>query len=147
MYFFCSCRKLRLTSSVYNMYFCTQTKCSSCSIHCNITTTDNSNFFTSFNRCIMVITKRFHQVTSCQIFISREYTVAYFTRDSHKHWKTCSRTDKYSFKSFFFKKLIDCSRFTDNNVCFNFYAKRFYVFNLFFYNFIFWKTEFRNTIN
>ena len=37
-------RKFCFTSSVYNMYFCTQTKSRSCSIHCYVSTTYNGNF-------------------------------------------------------------------------------------------------------
>ena len=69
------------------------------------------------------------------------------TRDSHKHRKTCTGTDKYSFKSFIFDQLIDCCGFTDNNVCFKFNTEFFNFLDLFLNNFLFWKTEFRNTIN
>ena len=41
-------------------------------------------------------------------------------RNSHEHRKTCTRADKYSFKSLVLDQLIDGCGFTDNNVCFKF---------------------------
>ena len=36
--------KLCFTSSVYNMYFCAQTKSGSCSIHCYVSAAYDGNF-------------------------------------------------------------------------------------------------------
>ena len=135
------------SSSVYDMYFSTKSESSSCSIHSYVTTADNSNFLTCCDRCIIRVIECFHQVASCQVLVCREYTACVFTRDSHKHRKTCTGTDKYSFKSFIFDQLIDCCGFTDNNVCFKFNTEFFNFLDLFLNNFLFWKTEFRNTIN
>ena len=146
MYFFYSCRKFCFASTVYDMYFRTKTKCCSGSIHSYVTTTDNGNFLTCCDRCIVRIIKCLHQVTSCQVFICREYSVGCLARDSHEHRKTCSGTDEYSFKIFLFHQLVDGCRFTDNNVCLEFNAKLFDFFDFFLNNFLLWKTEFRNTI-
>ncbi len=132
MYFFCSCRKLCFTSSVYDMYFSTQTKSSSCSIHCNVTTADNSNFLTVFDRCIMVITKAFIRLLLVRYSFAENTPLLTspgipinIGRPAPEPINTASNPS-FSISS------IDCSGFTDDNVCFNFNAKRFYVFNLFF---------------
>lgn len=49
-------------------------------------------------------------------------------------------------ESFFFHQLIDCCGFTDNNVCLEFNTELFYFLDLFCNDFLFWKTELRNTI-
>ena len=67
----------------------------------------------------MVVAESFHQVASCQVLIGREYTVAYLTRNAHEHGKSCTGTDEYSFKAFFFHELVDRGGFTDNHVRLN----------------------------
>ena len=146
MNFFCSCRKLCFTSSVYYMNFCAETKSCSCSIHSYVTTTNNGYFLTGSDRCIVIITESFHQVTSCQVFICGEYFVCILSRNSHEHWKSGTGSDEYCLESFFFHQLIDCCGFTNNNVCLEFNTELFYFLDLFCNDFLFWKTELRNTI-
>ena len=147
MNFLCSCRKLCFTSSVYDMYFCTKSQSCSCSIHCYVTTADNGNFLACCDRCIIRIIECFHQVASCQVFVCGEYAACVLSRDSHEHRKTCTGADEYSFKSFVLDQLVDGCGFTDDNVCFEFNAKFFDFFDFFLNDFLFWKTEFRDTIN
>ena len=146
MNFLCSCRKLCLTSSVYDMYLSAKSQSCSCSIHSNVTTADNCNFLACCNRCIVGIIECFHEVASCQVLVCREYAACILTRDTHEHRKTCTGTDEYSLKSLIFDQLIDRCGFTDNNVCLEFNAKLFDFFDFFLNNFLLWKTEFRNTI-
>ena len=129
------------------MYLCAKTKCSSCSVHSNVTTTNNSNLLAMCDRSIIILTECFHKVVTCQVLVSGEYTVSLLTRDSHEHWKSGTGSDKYSLKSLIFKKLVDCYGFTNDNVGLNLNTQRFYVLNLCCNYFVFWKTEFRNTIN
>ena len=129
------------------MYLSTKTKSSSCSIHSYVTTADNNNFLSGYDRCVVVIAESFHQVTSCQVFICGEDTVGYFTRDTHEHRQTRTGSDKYCFEPFIFHQFIYSSGFTDDNVGVDLNTERFYIFNFCFYNFIFWQTEFRNTVN
>ena len=128
------------------MYLCTKTKRCSCSVHCYVSATYNCNFFAVENRSIVIFTECFHKIISCQILIGREYTICLLSRNSHKHRKAGTGTDKYSLKAFFFQKLIDSYGFSNNNICFNFNAKRFYIFYFFCNNLVLWKTEFRNSI-
>ena len=147
MNFLCSCRKLCLTSSVYDMYLSTKSQSCSCSIHGNVTTADNCNFLACCDRCIVGIIECFHEVASCQVLVCGEYTACVLTRDTHEHRKTCTGTDEYGLKSLILDQLIDGSRFTDDNVCLKFNAKLFNFLDLFLNDFLFWKTELRNTVN
>jgi len=147
MNFLCSCRKLCLTSSVYDMYLSAKSQSCSCSIHSNVTTADNCNFLACRDRCIVRIIECFHEVASCQVLVCREYAACILTRDTHEHRKTCTGTDEYSLKSLIFDQLIDRCGFTDNNVCLEFNAKLFNFLDLFLNDFLFRKTELRNTVN
>ena len=69
MYFFHSGRKFFFTSSIYNMNLCAKSQCCSCSIHCNVTTTNDSYLLATHNRCIGIFIECFHQVASCQVLI------------------------------------------------------------------------------
>ena len=83
---------------------------------------------------------------TCQVLVCREYAACILTRDTHEHRKTCTGTDEYSLKSLIFDQLIDRCGFTDNNVCLEFNTELFYFLDLFCNDFLFWKTELRNTI-
>ena len=146
MYFFCSCRKFCFTSSVYDMYFCTETKCGSCSIHCYVSAADNSYFLAMYDRCIVIFTECFHQVVSCQVLVCRKYTFCGFSRDSHEHRQTCTGTDEDCFKTFFIHQFINGDRTSDDHVCLDLNTECFYVFYFFCNNIQFRKTEFWNTI-
>ena len=128
------------------MYFCTETKCCSGSIHRYVTTTDNGYFFTSYDWCIIIFTESFHQIISGQVFIRGKYTLCSFSRNAHEHWKTGARSDKYSFKSFFLHQLINCDGAADDYIRLNLNTQRFYIFYFFCYYIQLWKTEFRDTI-
>ena len=147
MNFLCSCRKLCLTSSVYDMYLSTKSQSCSCSIHGNVTTADNCNLFACCDRCIVGIIECFHEVASCQVLVCGEYTACILTRDTHEHRKSCTGTDEYSLKSLVLDQLIDGSGFTDDNVCLEFNAKLFDLLDLFLDNLLLRKTELRNTVN
>ena len=65
MYFLFTGRKFFLTTTVYDMYLCTQSSCCSGSVHCHITTTYYDDFLTCFDRCVVIVQKSFHKVVSC----------------------------------------------------------------------------------
>ena len=129
------------------MYFCAQTECCSCSIHSNVTTTDNNDFLAACDRCIITFLKCFHQVISGKEFIGREYALCLLARDSHKSRKTCTGADKDCLKSFFFHQLINRYGTTDDNICLNLNTKRLYIFYFCGNNLALRQTELRNTVN
>ena len=146
MYLFHSGWKLFLTTTIYDMNLSAQTKCCSCCIHCHVTTTNDSNLLASDDRCIIFIIKCFHQITSGQILICREYTVCILTRNTHKSRKTCSGTNKYRIKALVIQKLINRCCLTNNNVCLDLYAQSLYILYLSRYDTILWQTELRDSV-
>ena len=129
------------------MYLCAKTKCSSCSVHGNVTTAYNCNFLAVCDRGIIILAECFHQVVTCQILISGEYAVCLLTRDSHEHRKSGTGSDKYSLEALILKKLVDSYGFTDDNVGLDLNTERFYVLYLSSNDFVFRKTKLRNTVN
>ena len=144
---FHSGRKLRFTSSVYDMYLSAKAECCSRGIHGNVAAAYDSDFLSCYDRSIIAVVKRFHQIASCQVLVGREYAVGVLARDTHEHWKSCSGSDEYSLKSFLFHELIDGCGFTDDNICLKLHTKFFDFLNLFRDNLLLRKTEFRNTVH
>ena len=75
MYFLHTCRKLFLTSSIYNMYFCTETQSRSCRIHRYVSAADYNYLLRFHDRCVIIIAECLHQVISGQVLICGKYAV------------------------------------------------------------------------
>ena len=144
--FLCSCRKLCLTSSVYDMNLCTETESRSRCVHRYVSTADNSNFLTSSDRCVIIVAERLHKVASCQVLVCGEYAVCVLARDSHKSRKTGTGTDEDCLVALFVHQLVNGYRLADNYVCLDVNAEFLHVLDLRLYNALFRKTELRNSV-
>ena len=146
MHFFHSRRKLCFATAVYNVYLSTKAERCSCSVHCYVSTADNSNLFAAADWRCVILTKCLHQIVSCQVFICGEYAVCIFTRNAHKSWKSGTGTDKDCFKAFFFHQIIHRNCLSNNGIGFNLNAKALYILHFGSYYRRLRKTELRNTI-
>ena len=146
MYFLHTCRKLFLTSSIYNMNFCTETQSRSCRIHRYVSAADYNYLLRFHDRCVIIIAECLHQVISGQVLICRKYAVGIFTRNTHELRKSGTRTDEDCLETFFIHQFVDCDRFSDNYVCLNLNAQLADILDLRLYNAVLRKTELRNAV-
>ena len=128
------------------MYFRTQTQSRTGCVHSHITTADNSNFLALHDRCGGIRIKCLHQVASGQVLVCREYAVCVLARDAHKLRQTCTGTDEYCIKSFFFEQLVNGDGLADDHIGVDLYTQRLHILDLFFHYRFLRETEFRNTV-
>ncbi len=146
MNLFYSGRKLCLASSVHDMYLRAETQCRSCRIHGYVSAAHDCYFFAACDRCIIRFVKGFHQIASGQVLIGGKYAVGIFSRNAHKHRKTCAGADKNGLKAFFLNKLIDGGRLSDDHIGLKLHAQLFHLFDLFCNHLLLRKTELRNPV-
>ena len=146
MDFFVSCRHFFFGTSVNNVYMlCTESFCTSCGVHGNITASDNCNASAVLDRCIIFFSVSLHKVDSCEVFVCRINTGKILAFDTHEWRKACTCSDKYGIEAHIVDKLVDCENTADNHVCFNLNATGnksvYFVLNDFL-----GKSEFGNTV-
>ena len=107
MYFLHTCRKLFLTSSIYNMNFCTETQSRSCRIHRYVSAADYNYLLRFHDRCVIIIAECLHQVASCEVLVRGEYAVRVLTRDSHESRKSGTGTDEDCLVALLVHQLVD----------------------------------------
>ena len=146
MYFLYSCGKFLFASSVYDMYFSTESECGSCSVHCNVSAADNGNLLTLHDGSGGILTEGFHKVASGKVLICGEYSVKSLTGNVHESGKSCAGSDEYCAESFFFHKLIDGDAASYDNVGLDLNTECFNVLNLLGNNSLFGKSELGNTV-
>ena len=147
MNFLTTSRQLSFRTSVDDVnVLCTQSHCTSCSVHCNVTATDNCNRFTFSDWSVILVEVSFHQIDSGQEFVCRVYADQILTFNAHEHWQTSAGAYENSFEAHVVHQLVDGQNFTDNHVGHHFNTHLFQTF-YFLLNDGFWKSEFRNTVN
>ena len=125
--------------------FCTHPQCTSCSIHCNISAANNSNCLGLYHWCIIFFPIALHQVDSGQIFVCRANSNQRFTRNAHKPWQTCTRTNKYCFIAVF-HQFINGENLANYHIWTDFNTQFFQCFYFFLYDAL-RQTEFRNAVH
>ena len=148
MNFFLTGRHFIFTTTINNVnMFSAQTFCSTSSIHCYVTSTNDGSLFTAVNRsCNIGELVSFHKVYTSQELICRIYTVKVFAVDIHKVRQASTGTNINCIKAFFFHQFFNGKGTTDYSINNNLNAQIFQRFNFVLYDF-FRQTELRNTIH
>ena len=148
MNFFLTGRHFIFTTTINNVnMFSAQTFCSTSSIHCYVTCTNDGSLFTAVNRsCNFGELVSFHKVYTSQELICRIYTVKVFAVNIHKVRQASTGTNINCIKAFFFHQFFNGKGTTDYSINNNLNAQIFQRFNFVLYDF-FRQTELRNTIH
>ena len=145
--FFFSCRQFGFASSVDDMHIRAKTQGGSCGIHCHVAAADDNSFLCAHDRCPGIFAEGLHQVGAGQVFIGGEDAECLLAGDVHESGQAGTAADEDSLKAFLVHQVINGDGLADDDVCFDFDAKRSDIVNFLFNNRILGKTEFRNAVD
>ena len=121
--FLCTGRKLVLGTAVNYVNIRTESLCTACSVHCNVSAAYDDRSFACVDRCGAVGLVRLHEVNSCEELVSGVNAVEVLAGDIHETRKSCARADEYGLIAFIFHEFVNRDCLADNSVCFDIYAK------------------------
>ena len=108
---------------------CSESERSTGSVHCHVSAADYCNLAALHDRRLRVVQICLHEVGSCQVFVSREYSLERFARNVHEHRKSRAGADEYRLKSHLIEELIYSQGLSDDNVRLDVYTEVLEAFN------------------
>ena len=144
LHLFESGRHFCLRTAIYQGYVCSESFCSTATVHSCISAAYNNHLLTQVDRGVAMRIGCIHQVYTGKIFVRRHDVQGIFSRNVHEVRESGSRTYEESLESLFFQVFYGNGLAYDA-VCNELYAHLLKIFNLYIHDSV-RQTEFRNTI-